>query len=70
MMKAQELHTKEIDALNDELGELLTEQFKLRMQRANGQLGHPHRFKVIRRDIARIKTVINQRIAATDGNKA
>jgi len=38
---------------------LLREQFNLRMQRATGQLGKPHRVKEIRRDIARIKTVLN-----------
>lgn len=63
-MKAQELREKDIDALNAEMTELLATQFKLRMQRASGQLGQPHQFKLIRRDIARIRTIINEKRAA------
>ncbi len=63
-MKAQELREKDVDALNAEMTELLAAQFKLRMQRASGQLGQPHQFKSIRRDIARIKTIINEKRAA------
>ena len=69
-MKAQELREKDISALNKELGELLTQQFKLRMQRASGQLGQPHQFKAVRRDIARIQTVISEKRAASAGDKA
>lgn len=70
-MKAQELREKDVDALNAEMTELLSTQFKLRMQRASGQLGQPHQFKAVRRDIARIKTVINEkRAASTAGDKA
>lgn len=44
--------------LRKELVELRREQFNLRMQRATGQLGTPARFKEVRRDIARIETVM------------
>ncbi|GMQ96486.1 MAG: 50S ribosomal protein L29 [Gammaproteobacteria bacterium] len=57
-MKAAVLKSKKRDELNSELKELLREQFNLRMQRSTGQLGKPHRFKEVRRDIARIKTVL------------
>lgn len=54
---------KKTDAeLNEELVELRREQFNLRMQRATGQLGNPARFKEIRREIARIKTVLNEKL--------
>ena len=56
---------KKTDAeLNEELVELRREQFNLRMQRATGQLGNPARFKEIRREIARIKTVLNEKLRA------
>ncbi|QEP42598.1 50S ribosomal protein L29 [Ectothiorhodospiraceae bacterium BW-2] len=60
-MKAAELRTKNIDELNDEIKSLLREQFNLRMQRGVGQLKQVHRFSEIRRSIARIKTVLNEK---------
>ena len=53
-----EKDTKEMGALElkSELLELRKEQFNLRMQRGTGQLANPSRFKVVRRQIARIKT--------------
>ena len=46
--------------LQSELLELRREQFNLRMQRGTGQLANPSRFKTVRREIARVKTQINQ----------
>ena len=46
--------------LRSELLELRKEQFNLRMQRATGQLANPSRFKMVRRQIARVKTRINE----------
>ncbi len=46
--------------LKDQLLELRKEQFNLRMQRGTGQLANPSRFKVVRRQIARIKTQMSQ----------
>ena len=46
--------------LNSELLELRKEQFNLRMQRGTGQLANPSRFKLVRRQIARVKTRINE----------
>ena len=46
--------------LRPELLELRKEQFNLRMQRGTGQLANPSRFKTVRRQIARIKTRINE----------
>lgn len=60
-MKASELREKSVDELNEELMGLLREQFNLRMQQGTGQLGQTHRLKNVRRDIARVKTVLNQK---------
>lgn len=57
-MKATELRSKSVDELKKELKSLLEEQFKLRMQNATGQLVRPHRFKQVRREIARFNTII------------
>ena len=63
-MKANELQSKNADELNKELMELLREQFNLRMQKGTGQLAKPHLLKEVRRNIARIKTVLNQKAGA------
>lgn len=60
-MRAAELREKNDDELRDELVGLSREAFNLRMQAGSGQLLKYTRFKVIRRDIARIKTIINER---------
>lgn len=62
-MKASELREKSNEELQQELEALRREQFNLRMQQGTGQLGKPHRFQEVRRDIARVKTVINQKAA-------
>ena len=61
MSKVAEFIDKSPDQLNDELAKLKKEQFNLRFQRASGQLENTSRFRVVRRDIARILTVLNQR---------
>ncbi|WP_127475861.1 50S ribosomal protein L29 [Sulfurivermis fontis] len=60
-MKANDLRQKGVEELNQELLGLLREQFNLRMQKGTGQLSQPHRVKVVRRDIARIKTILEQK---------
>lgn len=60
-MKAVELRTRTPGELQEQLVELLREQFNLRMQKGSGQLGNPSRFKTVRREIARIKTVLNEK---------
>lgn len=59
-MKASELRNKSETELKDELYGLLQEQFSLRMQHGSGQLAKPHQLKRVRRDIARVKTVLNE----------
>lgn len=60
-MKANDLRQKGVEELNQELLGLLREQFNLRMQKGTGQLSQPHRVKSVRRDIARIKTILEQK---------
>ncbi|EKU84260.1 large subunit ribosomal protein L29 [Massilia sp. UYP32] len=62
-MKASELRGKDQEALQKELNELLKAQFGLRMQVATQQLGNTAQLKKVRRDIARVKTVMNQKEA-------
>jgi large subunit ribosomal protein L29 len=59
-MKASELKKSKPAELEQQLLELRKEQFNLRMQRGTGQLTRPSQMQVVRRDIARIKTVMNQ----------
>ena len=60
-MKASELREKSGEELNAELLKLREEQFKLRMAKATGQLGQSHLLKQTKRDIARVKTVLQQK---------
>ena len=60
-MKATELRDKNVDDLNQELMSLLREQFNLRMQKSTDQGVRPHQLKEVRRNIARVKTILNQK---------
>ena len=60
-MKATELREKSVEELNKELIDLLKEQFNLRFQQATGTLEKAARIRVVRRDIARIKTILAER---------
>ena len=61
MTKVAEFLDKSQDQLADELTKLKKEQFNLRFQRASGQLENTARIRVVRHDIARVLTVLNQR---------
>ena len=63
-MKATELRAKDPEALNKELGELLKAQFSLRMQLATQQLSNTSQLGKTRRDIARVRTVLQEKAAA------
>jgi large subunit ribosomal protein L29 len=62
-MKAQDVRAMTLDQLDDEVLKLKKEQFNLRFQRATGQLENTSRVRVIRRDIARMKTIAGQKRA-------
>lgn len=62
-MKAAELRGKSADELNSKLVELKKEQFNLRFQQATGELQNTARFRQVRRDIARIQTLLGSQAA-------
>jgi large subunit ribosomal protein L29 len=64
-MKAADVRAMTLDQLDDEVVKLKKEQFNLRFQRATGQLENTARVRVIRRDIARMKTIAAQKRAGT-----
>jgi len=61
MTKAADIRAKTDDQLKDQLVDLRKEQFNLRFQKASGQLENVARVRVVRRDIARIETVVGER---------
>ena len=60
-MKATDLRAKSADELNNELLELLKAQFSLRMQHATQQLGNTSQIGKVRRDIARVRTILSEK---------
>ena len=63
-MKAQELRDKTPEQLREQLVALKKEAFNLRFQQATGQMESTARMRAVRRDVARVKTVINQQAAS------
>ena len=59
-METAELRKMSSKELNDELLELMKKQFNLRMQKGTGQLHKPSEMRAVRKDIARVKTVMNE----------
>ena len=70
MAQIDDLKTRTDDQLTDQLAELKREQFNLRFQAATNQLEKPSRVREVRRTIARIKTLQNQRARAAEQNAA
>jgi large subunit ribosomal protein L29 len=62
-MKVADLRDKSVDELNDELVALRKEQFNLRMQQGTGQLSRPSEMKRVKKAIARVKTILNEKRA-------
>ncbi len=62
-MKAVELRSKSVDELNSELESLLKEHFSMRMQLSMQQLTKTSEFKRVKRDIARVRTVLREKVA-------
>jgi large subunit ribosomal protein L29 len=60
-MNALELRDKSVEDLNAQLLQLFEEQFKLRMQKSTGQLAQTHLLKKTRQEIARVKTVLQEK---------
>ena len=66
-MKAADLRDKTPDQLRDQLASLKKEAFNLRFQKATGQLENTSRMQIVRRDAARVKTILNQKAAGAAG---
>lgn len=69
-MSAQELRDKTPDQLRDELTALKKEAFNLRFQQATGQIENTARMRVVRREAARVKTILNEKAAAAASTEA
>lgn len=65
-MSAKILREKNIDELNQELASLLREQFNLRMQKGTMELAKPHLFQKVRKNIARVKTILSEKSQETE----
>ena len=63
-MKADDVRDLTVDQLRDELAKLKKEQFNLRFQKASGQLENTARIRDVRRDVARVQTILRQKLAA------
>ncbi len=63
-MKVAEIRSKSDDELQDQIRDLNKEAFNLRFQKASGQLENTARQRQVRRDIARVKTVLGERLSA------
>ena len=67
-MNAAELRSKSVSELKLELHNLLRERFNLSMQRGTGQLARPDQFKKVRKDIARVQTVLNEKARMSEAS--
>jgi large subunit ribosomal protein L29 len=69
-MNAQELRDKTPDQLRDDLANLKKEAFNLRFQQASGQLENTARMRLVRRDVARVQTILNEKAADAASSEA
>ena len=69
-MNAADLRSKSVEELNEELVALRREQFNLRMQQATGELAQVHQHGRVRKDIARVKTVLSELSRAAGEDKS
>jgi large subunit ribosomal protein L29 len=67
-MKAEDLRSKTPDQLRDELVALKKEAFNLRFQKATNQLENTARIRQVRRDVARVSTILNEKAAEAAAN--
>lgn len=69
-MNVVDLRTKSLDELHEELVSLRREQFNVRMQQATGEAVRPHEHRIVRKNIARVKTVIAEQKNAASTEEA
>ena len=68
-MKANEIREMSVDDIKSKLEELVTERFNLRFRSATESLENPMRFRALRRDIARLQTILGEKESNTGGDK-
>lgn len=61
MMKSSEIREKSVEDLKEEVGQMSRQLFQLRLQKATGQLDNVSKFKQIKKDLARVKTVLTEK---------
>ena len=66
-MKASEIRKMSVEDINKKIAENKTELFELRMKQATGTLEKPHRINTLRKDVARLKTVLTEKL--NDGSE-
>ncbi len=66
-MKASEIRKMSVEDINKKIAENKTELFELRMKQATGTLDKPHRINALRKDVARLKTVLTEKL--NDGSE-
>ena len=66
-MKASEISKMSVEDINKKIAENKTELFELRMKQATGTLDKPHRINALRKDVARLKTVLTEKL--NDGSE-
>ena len=69
-MEANDLRSKSAEELAEDLLALRREQFNLRMQQATGELARPHEYRRVRKNIARVKTVLAEQARAKDAGSS
>jgi large subunit ribosomal protein L29 len=68
-MQAKEIRDMTIDEMHQKERELAEELFRLRLRRSTGQLENPARVRLLRRDVARVKTILHERATREAGEK-
>ena len=68
-MKTSEIRKMSVNDINSKIAEIKTELFELRMKQATGTLEKPHMINALRKDVARLKTVLTEKLNENDGSE-
>ena len=67
-MKTSDIRKMSADEINSKIAEIKNELFELRMKQATGTLEKPHKINALRKDVARLKTVLTEKLSENDGS--
>ena len=67
-MKTSEIRKMSVNDINNKINEIKNELFELRMKQATGSLDKPHKINTLRKDVARLKTVLTEKLSENDGS--